>query len=102
MCVFSRTITEEIGTDILFTLKIIEISKRMEGSQGGSERKEVSDSLYGSDTNSCIFHTECMINSSNLLSNCEKLGFSPLYSFLGEFLDDCFCLDSLKQTQGQD
>lgn len=49
----------------------------------------------------CIFYVECMITSSNLLANFEKLCFSLPYSFLHNLLHDCFCFGSSKQTQRQ-
>lgn len=78
MCALQGVTTEEIGTGILFPLKIMrEISNRVKGS---SERKEILDNLRVTDANSCVFHIRCMINISALLANREILGFLPLYS----------------------
>ena len=93
--------TEEIGTAFLFTLKIMEIAEVVEGSQYGSEKKGF-HIVFMLVLQTCIFHRQGMINSSNLLANCEILGFPPLYSVLDKLLDDYFCLASHKKTQRQD
>ena len=84
------------GHDIWFTLTIMERNFKEDGKESRRPRKEISDSPYVSDANSCIFHIKWIL-AVVYWPGVKYWDFPHLCSFLGKLLGDCFCLSSPKQ-----
>ena len=89
------------GHGIWFMLTIMERNFKEDGKESRWPRKEISDSPYVSDANSCIFHIEWILAAFFFLPAVKYWDFPHLCSFLGKLLGDCFCLSSPKQIWRQ-